>query len=90
MMTLGDISKNLEKLHNWSLDANSITKEFEFNNFNEVLGFLSKIAELVDKYEHYPTILISKNQVRTSLTTIGSGLTEKDFNFAKDIDKISA
>jgi len=90
MMTLGDISKNLEKLNNWSLDANSITREFEFNNFNEVLGFLGKIAELVDKYEHYPTILISKNQVRTSLTTIGSGLTEKDFNFAKDIDKISA
>lgn len=88
-MPLGLITENLKKLDNWSLEMNSIAKEFNFPGFKEALEFVNKIGEIAERREHHPDILISYNKVRLSLTTHSEGgLTSKDFELAQEIDKL--
>lgn len=88
-MNLGEITKNLSKLKNWSLNGQEIEKNFEFNTFKESLAFVNKVGELAEKHEHHPDIIISYNFVRLTLTTHSAKtLTQKDFALAEEIDKL--
>lgn len=88
-MNLGEITKNLSKLKNWSLNGQEIEKNFEFNTFKESLAFVNKVGELAEKHEHHPDIIISYNFVRLTLTTHSvRTLTQKDFALAEEIDKL--
>ena len=79
----------MSKLKNWSLEGDSIVKDKILGNFKEAMEFVNKIAELAEKYNHHPAIIIQYNNVRLSLTThYAKGLTEKDFELAEEIDKI--
>ena len=88
-MLLVEIQKRMGKLGNWSLEGDSIVKDWVFRNFKESMEFVNKIAELAEKHNHHPAIIINYNNVRLSLTThYAKGLTEKDFELAEEIDKI--
>ncbi len=89
MLTLKEIQDLMIELKDWSLESSSITKDFEFNNFKESLDFVNKVGEIAEKLNHHPDILVSYHIVRLTLTTHSEkGLTKKDFDLAKDIDKI--
>ena len=89
MLNLKEIQDNMEELKDWSLESDSITKEFSFQNFKESLNFLNHVGELTEKNNHHPDIMITYNRVRLSLTTHSEhGLTKKDFDLAKEIDQI--
>ena len=89
MLTLGIIQERMGKLDNWSLERDSIVKDFEFKDFREALDFVNKIGEIAEKQEHHPDIVISYNKVKVSLTTHSeNGLTSRDFKVAEDIDKM--
>ena len=88
-MNLAEIAEVMKDLDNWSLNSNSIIKEFTFSNFKEALDFVNKIGEIAEKHNHHPDIIINYNRVRLSLTSHSVGsLTEKDFEVAKEIDKL--
>lgn len=90
MIPLGEISKKLKLLNSWSLEIDSIVKDFEFSDFKSALGFVNSVGEIAEKENHHPDILINFNKVRLSLTTdLEHGLTSKDFEVAGEIDKIS-
>ena len=90
MASLAYIQERMVKLNNWALEMNSIVKEWNFNNFSEALIFVNKVAEIAIKMDHQPDILFSGNVVRLTLTTHSErGLTDKDFNEAEEIDKIT-
>jgi len=89
MMPLSEIQKRMSKLQNWALDADSIVKDKAFMDFKEAMEFVNKVAEIADKHNHHPSILINYNNVRISLTTHSAkGLTSNDFEVAEEIDKI--
>lgn len=89
MLPLSTVSERMSKLRNWALDGNSITKEKVFRNFKEGVEFVNKVAEIAEKHNHHPTILITYDSVRLTLTTYSiKGLTLKDFDVAEEIDKI--
>ena len=89
-MNLGEITAKLEELSNWGLNNNMITKQFEFQNFSEALNFVNQIGAIAEELNHHPDITIRYNIVTLTLTTHSSGeLTEKDFDAAKAIDKLS-
>ncbi len=89
MMTLGDIQSKMQHLNNWALEENCIVKDFSFKDFKESLAFVNKIAEIAEKMNHHPDILISYNKVRVSAVTHSEkGLSERDFSLADEIDKI--
>ena len=89
MLTLGQISEAMEDLKDWSLESDSINKVFSFASFKESVEFVNKVSEVAEKINHHPEILISFNQVRLLLTTHDEhGLSRKDFELAKEIDRL--
>ncbi|MBI5133869.1 MAG: 4a-hydroxytetrahydrobiopterin dehydratase [Candidatus Taylorbacteria bacterium] len=68
-------------------DGKTISRGFRFADFEEAMGFVSKVASLAQAEGHHPDIHISYNKVRFDLSThaIG-GLSENDFILAAKID----
>ncbi len=90
MLPLSTINERMSKLRNWALDGNSIVKDKVFRNFKESIEFVNKIAEIADKHNHHPIVLINYNIVRMTLTTHEArGLTLRDFDVAEEIDKLA-
>ena len=79
----------MDTIDGWSLEENSLVKIFNFANFKESLDFFNKVGEIAEKHYHHPEAMISYNVVRLSLSTHSEkGLTKKDFEVARDIDKL--
>ena len=74
----------------WKTDNNKWVKEFEFSNFAEAVNFVNKIVPLAESADHHPDILVhSCKKVRIELFTHSLGkITDKDYDLAKEIDKI--
>ncbi len=88
-MSLAEIQDRMSKLDNWSLETDSIVKDKTFMDFKEAMEFVNKIAEIAEKLNHHPAILVNYNKIRISLTTHSAkGLTLKDFEAAEEIDRI--
>ena len=89
MMNLAKIQVRMRSLKEWSLEEEMIVNEIEFNNFKEAICFVNDVAEIAEKYNHHPDILIKYNVVKVTLTTHSEKcLTEKDFDVAEEIDKL--
>ena len=90
MLTLQEIQDEMKLLKDWSLETSSITKDFSFKDFKEALDFVNKVGEIAERLQHHPDIMINYNNVRLNLTTHSEkGLTKKDFDAAREIDKTS-
>ena len=80
--------KRLKAIAKWSLQGNSIVREFIFKDFNQAMRFVEDVADIAEHADHHPDIYISYNKVKLTLTThkLG-GLTTKDFALAYKIDE---
>ncbi|GMI61462.1 hypothetical protein ScalyP_jg2981 [Parmales sp. scaly parma] len=68
--------------------ADSISKTFEFMDFNEAWGFMSKSALLAEKIDHHPEWFNVYNRVEVTLTTHDTnGVSKKDIAMADHMDK---
>ncbi|MEK6818783.1 MAG: 4a-hydroxytetrahydrobiopterin dehydratase [Nanoarchaeota archaeon] len=89
MMNLNEIQNEVANLDNWSIETDSISKVFVLENFRGALQFVNKVGEIAEKHNHHPDIVINYNNVKLTLTThYEKGLSRKDFEVAKEIDKI--
>lgn len=67
----------------------SLSVERDFNDFNEAILFVDKVAEVAKRMDHHPKITIDFNKVILFLTTHSAGgLTNKDYELASKIEKI--
>jgi 4a-hydroxytetrahydrobiopterin dehydratase len=81
------IQKGLNSLRGWKREGSEIAKQFELKDFVHAMGFVNSVALLAEKANHHPDIDIRWNKVRLVLSTHSAGgLTEKDFNLAKQIE----
>ncbi|VDD85190.1 unnamed protein product [Enterobius vermicularis] len=70
-------------------DNSAIQKNFNFKNFNEAFGFMTRVAIYADKINHHPEWFNVYNKVDVTLTThSANGLSELDFKMAKFMDGI--
>ena len=86
-------SEYIKQVNNWTLDhtqpTHKITKTFQFQSFPEAISFVNKIADLAQKENHHPNILIYFKKVTLEFTTNHlQGLTENDFIMAAKVDEI--
>ncbi|NLS05684.1 4a-hydroxytetrahydrobiopterin dehydratase [Rhizobium sp. P32RR-XVIII] len=84
------IEAQLAGLTGWSLDeqAASISKTFNFKNFVEAFGFMTKAAFAAEKLNHHPEWFNVYSRVEVKLNTHDAGgLSEFDFKLAKAMDK---
>jgi len=79
--------KELSKIKGWSFQNNGIEKEFQFKDFVEAFGFMTKVALLAEKANHHPEWSNVYNKVHVRLTTHDAGgVTDKDFKLAGGIE----
>lgn len=74
----------------WTEKNNKLSRAFEFSNFIEAWGFMTKVALIAEKMNHHPNWTNVYNRVIIDLNTHDAGgiVTEKDRALAKAIDDI--
>jgi 4a-hydroxytetrahydrobiopterin dehydratase len=81
------IQEGLKELQGWHRESHFICKDFQFNDFIEAFGFMTKVALLAESMGHHPNWNNVYNFVQIKLSTHDAGgLTEKDFLLAKKIE----
>ncbi len=74
----------------WQEENNKLTRTFQFSNFVEAFGFMSKVAIIAEKMDHHPNWSNVYNSVIIELTTHSAGntVTENDRALARAIDQL--
>lgn len=87
-----EVAEMLATLEGWSAakDSGSISREFQFRNFSEAFGFMTRVAMLAEKLDHHPEWSNVYKTVNVTLSTHDAGgLTELDFKMAAGMDKFA-
>jgi 4a-hydroxytetrahydrobiopterin dehydratase len=86
-LTTEEIHEKLEPLSGWKLVNQGIQKDFEFADFSEAFGFLTRIALLSEKLNHHADWSGVYNRVHIRLSTHDAGgVTAKDLQMARAIE----
>ncbi len=91
MAALSDeaIQQELTKIKGWAYQGKDLQKKFTFPSFLPGIEFVNRIAQAAERAGHHPDIAINYNVVGISLSTHSQGgVTEKDFDLARQIDQI--
>ena len=83
----------LAKLKGWSevSGRDAIGKTFEFKDFSQAFGFMSRAALAAEKMDHHPEWFNVYKKVEVTLSTHDAGgVTELDVKLAETMDKIAA
>jgi len=74
----------------WQEKENSLYQKFEFKDFSEAFGFMTRVAMIAEKMNHHPRWTNVWNTVEVWLNTHDAGnvVTEKDRKLAQKIDAI--
>ena len=88
-----EIEEKMLQLQDWEVeegDSMIITKNFEFNNYDEAIDFVNKIRDVANEQDHHPDLLIyGYKYVEIMLTTHDfGGITQRDIDCAIAIDSI--
>jgi len=75
----------------WKEEDNKLKKTFEFADFKEAFGFMTKVAIVAEKMNHHPNWSNVYNKVSFELNTHDAGdkVTDKDKQLAEEIDKLT-
>ena len=82
----------LDGLEDWSpvKGRDAIARTFEFKNFVEAFGFMTKVALKAEKMNHHPEWSNVYGKVEIKLSTHDAGgLTELDVKLARAIDRLA-
>ena len=82
----------LNELSGWSEveGRDAIQKRFEFKNFNEAFGWMSRVAMQAEKLDHHPEWFNVYRTVDVTLSTHSvDGLSELDVKLARAMDRMT-
>lgn len=74
----------------WKEENNQLKKTYEFKDFIEAFGFMTRAAIVIEKQNHHPLWTNVYNRLEVSLCTHDAGdiVTEKDRALAKALDDL--
>ena len=82
-----EINSRLTKLPGWELQNGKLHREFNFFDFVEAFGFMSRVALLAETAGHHPEWFNVYNTVRIGLATHDvNGISQADFDLASKIN----
>ena len=88
-LTPEDVEAFLSDHPGWVRDGASISCTFVFADFNEAMGFVTRVAVASEVADHHPDIDIRWNKVSLLLTTHEqAALTGKDLDLASRFDTL--
>ena len=91
MMKLSEssIEEKLKNLPGWSVKNDKLYKEFQFNDFNQAFGFMTRAAMEIEKMNHHPEWFNVYNRITVELTTHDAGgITNNDVNLARILNSL--
>jgi len=84
-----EIATALVGLPDWRLGYGAISRKFEFANFVDAFGFMSRSALIAEKMNHHPNWSNVYRTVDVKLTTHDAkGITELDIKLATAMDRL--
>jgi len=85
-----EIQQQVARLDGWKVVNGRVNKSFEFDDFVQAFGFMTRVAMEAEKMNHHPEWFNVYNQVKIDLVTHDvSGISNYDIMLAKTIDKIA-
>jgi len=76
-------------LPGWSVKNDKLYKEFQFNDFNQAFGFMTRAAMEIEKMNHHPEWFNVYNRITVELTTHDAGgITDNDVNLARILNSL--
>lgn len=82
-MAPNEIEARLRRLDGWTLDGNALAKDYKFQDFDQAMEFVNRLAAEADELNHHPDWSNSYNKVSLKLTSHSAGgVTDKDFKLA--------
>jgi 4a-hydroxytetrahydrobiopterin dehydratase len=85
-----EMREQVAKLDDWTVVAGKVSKTFEFDDFVQAFGFMTRVAMEAEKMNHHPEWFNVYNRVKIDLVThdVG-GISNYDIKLAKTIDKLA-
>ena len=84
------IQENLGQLNGWTVEDGKLHKEYQFDTFVTAFGFMTQLALVAESMNHHPEWFNVYNRVTIDLMTHDAGgISELDFQWAKQADSIS-
>ena len=78
-----DVESFIGSHPDWIRKGDEITRTFTFDDFNQSMGFVTRVALAAEKADHHPDIDIRWNKVTLTLSTHSAGgITSKDLDLA--------
>ena len=82
------VKEKLKELQGWELVNGKLHKEFQFKDFNQAFGFMTRAAMHAEKMDHHPEWTNIYNKVGVTLSTHDcKGVSAKDIAFALFMDE---
>jgi 4a-hydroxytetrahydrobiopterin dehydratase len=83
------IKEKLVELQGWELKNGKLHKEFQFADFNQAFGFMTRAAIHAEKMDHHPEWFNVYNKLKVDLMTHDAGgITENDVKLAKILNSL--
>jgi len=83
------IKEKLKELEGWQLVNGKLHKEFQFKDFNQAFGFMTRAAIHAEKMDHHPEWFNVYNKLKVDLMTHDAGgITENDVKLAKILNSL--
>ena len=93
-LTSTEVSTLLQARPDWRHETGRgglIAREFKFHDFAQAFGFMAQIAVIAESRNHHPEWFNVYNRVQVTLTTHDAGgLTMKDIELARTMDRVAA
>lgn len=84
-----EIEKELKDMPGWTIVEGKLHKEFQFDDFNQAFGFMTRAAMYIEKMNHHPEWFNVYNKLIVDLTTHDAGgITENDIKLAKTLNSL--
>jgi 4a-hydroxytetrahydrobiopterin dehydratase len=85
-----EIEQRLAELPGWARRGDAIAKEFDCGDFVGSVKFVDSLVGPAEEMNHHPDLEISWSKVTVTLSTHSEGgLTENDFELARQIDALA-
>ncbi len=89
-VTRAEAEERIKKLNGWTLEGDSIRKQFTFADFPSAVKFVNRLVPDAEAADHHPDILINYKRVTLTYSTHSEGgLTPKDFEGAAAADRLA-
>ena len=89
VLSESELNERLEVMPDWNVVKGEITRTYKLASFPFAIEFVRQIGDLAEAAGHHPDIDIRYDNVKIALSTHDEkGITEKDFNLAKQIDAL--